>query len=100
MPIMEAAKELGVGITLLKKRCRMLGIRRWPHRKLASLQTLINYVQEFGDENNENEGLVGRAKATIEMLEWEKKRLEEFPDLELEENTKRLRQACFKDNYK
>lgn len=45
MPITEAAKELNVGLTFLKKRCRQLGIPRWPHRKLISLQTLINNVQ-------------------------------------------------------
>lgn len=45
MPITQAAKELNVGLTLLKKRCRELGIRRWPHRKLASLQTLIRNIQ-------------------------------------------------------
>ena len=45
MPITQAARELKVGLTLLKKRCRELGIRRWPHRKLMSLQTLIKNVQ-------------------------------------------------------
>lgn len=45
MPITRAAKELNVGLTLLKKRCRELGIQRWPHRKLMSLQTLIRNVQ-------------------------------------------------------
>lgn len=45
MPITQAAKELNVGLTLLKKRCRELGIRRWPHRKLMSLETLIKNVQ-------------------------------------------------------
>lgn len=45
MPITKAARELNVGLTQLKKRCRQLGIRRWPHRKLMSLQTLINNVQ-------------------------------------------------------
>ncbi|VFR01223.1 unnamed protein product [Cuscuta campestris] len=47
MPITRAAKELNVGLTLLKKRCRELGIRRWPHRKLISLQTLITNLQEL-----------------------------------------------------
>ena len=37
MPITQAAKELDVGLTPLKKRYRELGIRRWPHRKLMSL---------------------------------------------------------------
>ena len=47
MPITQAAKELNVGLTLLKKRCRELGIRRWPHRKLMSLQTLIRNVKVY-----------------------------------------------------
>lgn len=45
MPISEAAKELNVGLTHLKKRCRELGIQRWPHRKLMSLQALIKNIQ-------------------------------------------------------
>jgi hypothetical protein len=45
MPITQAARELDVGLTLLKKRCRELGIPRWPHRKMKSLETLINNVQ-------------------------------------------------------
>jgi hypothetical protein len=36
----------------------------------------------------------------LEMLEKEKKLVEEMPDMELEHGTKRLRQACFKANYK
>ncbi|KAL4398627.1 hypothetical protein S245_003302 [Arachis hypogaea] len=98
MPITQAAKELDVGLTLLKKRCRELGIRRWPHRKLMSLQTLINNVQELGkEEGRESEE---KLRSAIEILEKEKKLLEEMPDLQLEDNTKRLRQACFKANYK
>lgn len=45
MPITQAAMELNVGLTLLKRRCRELGIRRWPHRKLMSLKTLISNVK-------------------------------------------------------
>ncbi|ESW27302.1 hypothetical protein PHAVU_003G189900 [Phaseolus vulgaris] len=98
MPITQAARELNVGLTLLKKRCRELGIRRWPHRKLMSLQTLINNVQELlKEEGPESEE---KLKYAIETLESEKKLLEEMPDIELEDNTKRLRQACFKANYK
>lgn len=43
--IRQAAKELNVGLTFLKKRCRELGIRRWPHRKLMSIETLIKNVK-------------------------------------------------------
>ncbi|KAL0908482.1 hypothetical protein M5K25_022979 [Dendrobium thyrsiflorum] len=45
MPINEAAKVLNVGITLLKKRCRELNIPRWPHRKMKSLDTLIQNIK-------------------------------------------------------
>ncbi|KAL0440698.1 UNVERIFIED_CONTAM: protein RKD2 [Sesamum radiatum] len=95
MPITQAARELNVGLTLLKKRCRELGIRRWPHRKLMSLQTLIMNVQELGKEEGE-----GKLKESIQILEKQKKLMEEIPDLQLEDKTKRLRQACFKANYK
>ncbi|XP_062169127.1 protein RKD2-like [Alnus glutinosa] len=98
MPITQAAKELNVGLTLLKKRSRELGIRRWPHRKLMSLQTLIRNVKELGRE--EGEESEAKLRDALEILEREKKMLEEFPDLQLEDNTKRLRQACFKANYK
>ncbi|KAF5206391.1 Rkd1 [Thalictrum thalictroides] len=96
MPITQAAKELNVGLTLLKKRCRELGIPRWPHRKLMSLQTLINNVQEM------EEGDAGDTKIrdAIQLLEQQKKLMEEMPEVELEEKTKKLRQACFKANYK
>ncbi|CAH9092620.1 unnamed protein product [Cuscuta europaea] len=95
MPITKAAKELNVGLTLLKKRCRELGIRRWPHRKLMSLQTLIANVQELvkGGED-------GKVREVLELLENQMKEIVECPDTEMEEKTKKLRQACFKANYK
>ncbi|CAN1137897.1 Protein RKD3 [Linum perenne] len=88
MPITKAARELKVGLTALKKRCRELGVKRWPHRKLKSLQKLIDNVSRMAE-----------AKA-IRLLENERKMLDESPDLELGTSTKRLRQACFKANYK
>ncbi|XP_028753648.1 protein RKD2 [Neltuma alba] len=98
MPITQAARELNVGLTLLKKRCRELGIRRWPHRKLMSLQTLINNVKELGQEGGQESE--EKLRNALEILAKEKKLMEEMPDLQLEDNTKRLRQACFKANYK
>ncbi|MCD7448663.1 hypothetical protein HAX54_045311 [Datura stramonium] len=88
VPITEAAKELRVGLTVLKKRCRELNIMRWPHRKLKSLQTLIHSVKEMG------------LTSEVEMLEEHQRMVEKVPELELSERTKKLRQACFKANYK
>lgn len=45
VPIVKAATELKVGLTVLKKRCRQLNIRRWPHRKIKSLNSLIHNVK-------------------------------------------------------
>lgn len=47
-----------------------------------------------GEENAE------KLKNALEMLEKEKRMIEELPDLEFEDKTKRLRQACFKANHK
>ncbi|GMJ14033.1 hypothetical protein HRI_005072500 [Hibiscus trionum] len=98
MPITQAAKELNVGLTLLKKRCRELGIRRWPHRKLMSLKTLIKNIQVLQTE--EGEGSERKVREAMEVLGRERRMLEMMPDMELEDKTKRLRQACFKANYK
>ncbi|KAE8707414.1 Protein RKD1 [Hibiscus syriacus] len=98
MPITQAARELKVGLTLLKKRCRELGIRRCPHRKLKSLRSLINNIQE-SQEGEEVEG-EGKVREAVEVLERERKMLEEMPDMNMGSDTKRLRQACFKANYK
>ncbi|OIV98021.1 hypothetical protein TanjilG_24859 [Lupinus angustifolius] len=88
VPITQAAKEMNVGLTLLKRRCRELNIMRWPHRKLKSLEFLIENVKEMGLSNE------------VAMLEQHRKMLEKLPDLELTEETKKLRQTCFKANYK
>lgn len=45
VPITKAAKEMNVGLTVLKKRCRELNIMRWPHRKIKSLKSLIDNVK-------------------------------------------------------
>ena len=45
MPIIQAARELKVGLTVLKKKCREFGIPRWPHRKMKSLESLIHNIQ-------------------------------------------------------
>ncbi|XP_059315670.1 protein RKD3-like [Lycium ferocissimum] len=77
MPINQAAKELNIGVTLLKIRCRDLGIRRGGRKWYGT-----------------------KWKDVIDSLEEEKKRMEEIPDMELEEKTKKLRQSCFKANHK
>jgi len=38
LPIREAAVKLNIGVTVLKRVCRRLGINRWPHRKIARIE--------------------------------------------------------------
>ena len=49
-------------------------------------------VREDGEES--------QLRCAIEVLEQEKRMMEEVPAMQLDEKTKRLRQACFKANYK
>jgi hypothetical protein len=43
-----AADQLGVGMTVLKKWCRRNKVVRWPGRKLASLDSLIESLKKVG----------------------------------------------------
>ncbi|CAI8598519.1 unnamed protein product [Vicia faba] len=88
VPITLAAKRLNIGVTLLKKRCRELNITRWPHRKLKSLMLLMDNLKEMGLDDE------------VAKLEKQKKLLEKIPGMELNEETKKLRQVCFKNCYK
>ncbi|KAH0937789.1 hypothetical protein HID58_005250, partial [Brassica napus] len=81
-PIKNAAKELNVGLTVLKKRCRELGIHRWPHRKLKSLNSLIGNLKGVGMEEE------------VKNLEEHRILIKQEPDAELTDGTKKLRQAC------
>lgn len=98
LPISEACRLLGVGQTVLKKKCRSFGIRRWPYRKMKSLDTLIGNIQDLakGPDGNTLETV----QNAVKELESEKKTLEEMPAADLAERTKKLRQACFKASYK
>ncbi|KAL6000678.1 hypothetical protein ACLOJK_006404 [Asimina triloba] len=46
LPIQAAAKKLSVCSTVLKKICRRNGLRRWPYRKVKSLDRRIRELQK------------------------------------------------------
>lgn len=52
-------------------------------------------LQEAGKATGEEQ-----LRAVVEMLQQEKQLLEQRPSAQLDEKTKRLRQACFKAHYK
>ena len=45
VPINDAAKQLGIGLTALKRRCRELGIRRWPYRQARMFVHALYTIQ-------------------------------------------------------
>lgn len=50
LKIEEAAKELGIGVTALKKRCRQHGIYRWPHRQVEFLLSIPHDLKSLSAE--------------------------------------------------
>eukprot|EP00698_Gefionella_okellyi_P025272 TRINITY_DN9204_c0_g1_i1.p1 TRINITY_DN9204_c0_g1~~TRINITY_DN9204_c0_g1_i1.p1 ORF type:complete len:248 (-),score=32.89 TRINITY_DN9204_c0_g1_i1:285-1028(-) len=46
LPILDAARELGVCPALLKRLCRRHGLMRWPHRKVASITSQLRSLRE------------------------------------------------------
>ena len=96
MPSEQACRKLGIGLTVLKRQCRKFGIKRWPFRKIKSLDRLINNVSQ---------GLVpcegGRVPIkSVEELEEQKRQMEVCAIDDLDEETKRLQQAYSKANHK
>lgn len=45
VPITEASAKLGISISVLKKRCRDFGIRRWPYRKIKSYEKKVSNLE-------------------------------------------------------
>ncbi|XP_059439374.1 protein RKD5-like isoform X2 [Corylus avellana] len=101
LPIVEASRNLKVGLTVLKKKCREFGIARWPHRKIKSLGSLIQDLQEEAKrQQQENEAAAMAVAKRQRMLEREKETIERKPFIELRSETKRFRQDVFKRRHR
>ncbi|RDY11143.1 Protein RKD5, partial [Mucuna pruriens] len=101
MPIVEASRNLNVGLTVLKRKCREFGIPRWPHRKIKSLDSLIHDLQEESkhQELEDREAAIAVAKRQ-RMLESEKENIEKKPFMDIQSDTKRFRQDVFKRRHR
>ena len=42
-----AAKKLNLGLTVLKRVCREIGLVRWPYRKRKSIENVISQTHDF-----------------------------------------------------
>ncbi|PIA46740.1 hypothetical protein AQUCO_01500350v1 [Aquilegia coerulea] len=101
LPITEASKILKVGLTVLKRKCRELGIPRWPHRKIKSLDTLIHDLQEEAErQERENEVAAMAVNKRKRMLENEKESIARKPFMDIQSETKRFRQDVFKRRHR
>jgi hypothetical protein len=50
LPSEAACRKLGIGQTLLRRQCRKFGIKRWPFRKMKSLDRLITNAKAVSAE--------------------------------------------------
>lgn len=73
-PVQDAAKQLNVGMTTLKKICRDVGLTRWPFRKRFSIERLIERTKYFIEEDDEQLGK-GQRSAALQTLEERKEGL-------------------------
>uniref|UniRef100_A0A7N0UIW0 RWP-RK domain-containing protein n=1 Tax=Kalanchoe fedtschenkoi TaxID=63787 RepID=A0A7N0UIW0_KALFE len=100
LPIKEASKRLKVGLTVLKKKCREFGIPRWPHRKIKCLDGLIHTLEvEVERQLQDNKAVAMAVASKKQMLESEKGALKRKPFMELQSETKRLRQDVYKRRF-
>lgn len=101
VPITEASKRLKVGLTVLKRKCREFGIPRWPHRKIKSLNSLIQNLQEEAKIQEREDQLAAMAvMKRTRILETERQRIEKKPGTEIHKDTKRFRQDIFKRRHR
>ncbi|POM80697.1 Hypothetical protein PHPALM_1435 [Phytophthora palmivora] len=50
LPLKVAAERIGVRATAFKKRCRAIGIRHWPYRKVRSLKRSLQELNRCKEQ--------------------------------------------------
>ncbi|CAM0903349.1 unnamed protein product [Alopecurus aequalis] len=102
LPIREASRTLKIGVSILKRKCRQYGIPRWPHRKIKSLDSLINDLEKEKrkqEEEKQEDAIQALAKRK-RLLETEKETIQQKPALGLMAETKLFREDVFKRRYR
>ena len=92
MPSDQACKQLGIGLTVLKRLCRKYNIKRWPFRKMKSLDRLIDNVKSGN--------LASKVNTTVAELEAKKLMLQENKIQDLDTQTRKLQQAFSKHDHR
>ncbi|KAF4315871.1 hypothetical protein BBO99_00008949 [Phytophthora kernoviae] len=71
LPLKVAAEKFGVRATAFKKRCRAIGIRHWPYRKVRSLKRSLlelNRCKEQAPLNDKQEAQYATFKRQLDKL--------------------------------
>uniref|UniRef100_K3X1U4 RWP-RK domain-containing protein n=1 Tax=Globisporangium ultimum (strain ATCC 200006 / CBS 805.95 / DAOM BR144) TaxID=431595 RepID=K3X1U4_GLOUD len=71
LPLKAAAEKFGVRATAFKKRCRAIGIRHWPYRKVRSLKRSLhelNKCKEQGALNDKQQYQFATFKKQLDKL--------------------------------
>ncbi|TDH72337.1 uncharacterized protein CCR75_003424 [Bremia lactucae] len=56
LPLKMAAEKFGVRATAFKKRCRAIGIRHWPYRKVRSLKRSLQELEQCQQQAQDGSG--------------------------------------------
>lgn len=95
LPIAEAAKEIGVCATVLKKICRKNNVPRWPHRKIKSINKMIQVLEASLGKNETDDT---RIKEEIKILMQHREFVMKNPDTLVKNYNKRKRPAKESDD--
>lgn len=71
LPLKAAAEKFGVRATAFKKRCRAIGIRHWPYRKVRSLKRSLQELNKCKDQgalNDKQQYQYGTFKKQLDKL--------------------------------
>eukprot|EP00168_Porphyra_purpurea_P005147 TRINITY_DN1619_c0_g1_i1.p1 TRINITY_DN1619_c0_g1~~TRINITY_DN1619_c0_g1_i1.p1 ORF type:complete len:278 (-),score=7.21 TRINITY_DN1619_c0_g1_i1:152-985(-) len=82
VPRKEAAAAMGICVTILKRRCRSVGITAWPYRKMNMVEKRIRLRQRMLEDRSTELDDVGAAalKAEIAELRSRKDLLRRYPN--------------------
>ncbi|KAK9867528.1 hypothetical protein WJX84_012299 [Apatococcus fuscideae] len=99
MPMQAAAVEMGVGMSVLKRVCRGLGLARWPFRLRQSLRAVISQTELYMVEDARRPGAQEKSRV-LQALRDHLDSMESLVSNGLSETVRRYRQSIFKLNYK
>ncbi|KAH7850324.1 hypothetical protein Vadar_031023 [Vaccinium darrowii] len=75
LPLEEAAREIKVCSTVIKKICRKSDVKRWPHRKVKKIRKKISTLREFLNRSNISAEQRARAEQELESAQQELARI-------------------------